>query len=207
MQRLVQFGRLNQTLHGTDGPLASIWGDISTLRHEVYSIELNQYEVELSGQFEDPGQYFIALLSGDSLLGYVSINAPERAEGFRLAKYYSEEGMNELLHLSTSVESKTFEIKALTIKDQFRGKGHAFTLMQAALHFSIAEGATDLIAMGHTSVLEMYKKLGMKVLEQHHVSAGEIIFHPMHLSIAQIEAQVGAQALACSGALTNGSHQ
>eukprot|EP00979_Chaetoceros_neogracilis_P017662 scaffold10261_cov269-Chaetoceros_neogracile.AAC.4 len=189
MQRLVQFGRLNQTLHGTDGPLASIWGDISTLRHEVYSIELNQYEVKLSGQLEDPGQYFIALLSGDSLLGYVSINAPERAEGFRLAKYYSEEVMNELLHFSTFVESKTFEIRALTIKDQFRGKGHAFSLMQAALHFSIAEGATDLIAMGHTSVLEMYKKLGMKVLEQHHVT--------------QIEAQVGAQALACSGALTN----
>ena len=195
MQRLVQFGRLNQTVHGADGPLASIWGEISTLRHDVYSIELNQYEVELSGQLEDPGQYFIALLSDETLLGYVSINAPERAEGFRLAKYYSEEVMNELLHLSTSVDSKTFEIRALTIKDQFRGQGHAFTLMQAALRFSIAEGATDLIAMGHTGVLEMYKKFGMKVLEQHHVSAGEIIFHPMHLSIAQ--------ALAYSGALTN----
>ena len=185
MPRLVQFGRPNLNLQDEKGSFATIWAEISTLRHEVYSVELNQYGVDHSGQLEDPGQYFIALLSDDSLVGYVSINAPERAEGFRLATYYSEEVMNELLHLSTCDDSKTFEIRALTIKEEFRGKGHAFTLMQAALRFSITEGATDLIAMGHTDVLQMYKKFGMTVLEKHHVTAGEVIFHPMHLSIAQ----------------------
>ena len=191
MQRLVQFGRPNSSTLGSQNLISSLWDEISALRHDVYSNELNQYQSEISGILEDPGEYFIALISGESLIGYVSINLVAES-GFRISKYFTNEAMDKLSELYDSENQKTSEIRGLTVKDEYRGKNHGMTLMLAALKFSNAEKASDIIAMAHTEVLPMYREMGMRILDKYSVKAGEILFHPMHLSVKQALARVGS---------------
>ena len=71
-------------------------------------------------------------------------------------------------------DSLIYEIRGLTVDNNHRGHGIARLLMLGALKFSQLNGADDIIAMGHKSVLPMYEAIGMRVLSQYQKAAGEL---------------------------------
>ena len=61
-----------------DIEIQNIWEKISSLRHEVYAAELQQYDLNIEQQLEDPGRHFIACMTGNKLAGYISLNPTQR---------------------------------------------------------------------------------------------------------------------------------
>ena len=53
-----------------------IWSQISSIRHDVYADELQQYDSNPERKIQDPGNHFIACVEGEKLIGYISLNSP-----------------------------------------------------------------------------------------------------------------------------------
>ena len=181
MERLIYFERPNVAVLEESEDIRTLWDGISQLRHTVFSDELSQYEQQESGRLEDPGQHFICLTLNDNLIGYISINSPSEKD-FRMSKYFTKDAM-ENLATNFQPDGAVYEIRGLTLAKQFRGQGLGLKLMLASLKFAENDGATDLIAMGHTEALPLYNSIGMEVLMNHSSEAGAVKFYPMHLSI------------------------
>ena len=181
MERLVYFQRPNAAMLSESESIRNLWDEISHLRHTVFSDELSQYETQESGRLEDPGQHFICLILKEKFIGYVSLNFSTE-KGFRMKKYFTKDAMDTLA-TNFHPDCTVHEIRGLTLAKQFRGKGLGLKLMLASLKFSEQNGATDLIAMGHTEALPLYNSIGMNILMEHSSEAGEVKFYPMHLSV------------------------
>ncbi len=165
----------------SDPEIRSIWDQISALRHEVYASELQQYQVNSEQQLEDPGHHFIACMVGGKLAGYISLNPPN-TQPFRVSKYFSQETLDETLYSKCGERlSSTYEVRALTVSPESRGKQISAQLMAYALKFVLQVEGTDIVAMGHANVVELYKKIGMTVFEQHGLQYGETLYYPMYL--------------------------
>ena len=165
----------------SDPEIRSIWDQISTLRHEVYASELQQYQVNSEQQLEDPGHHFIACMVEGKLAGYISLNPPNK-QPFRVSTYFSQETLDETLYSKCGERlSSTYEVRALTVSPDFRGKQISARLMAHTLNFILQAEGTDIVAMGHANVVELYKKIGMTVFEQHGIQYGETFYYPMYL--------------------------
>tara|TARA_B100000459_G_scaffold147535_1_gene118351 strand:+ start:1585 stop:3276 length:1692 start_codon:yes stop_codon:yes gene_type:complete len=165
-----------------DNPdIRNIWEQISTLRHEVYASELQQYQTNAEQQLEDPGHHFIVCLDGKNIAGYISLNPPEK-QPFRLNSYFSQAALDETVYaLCGERLHSTYEVRALTVSREYRGHQISTQLMAEALKFVLLNQGTDIIAMGHANVAELYKKIGMEVFEEHGVQYGETYYYPMYL--------------------------
>ena len=182
-----------------DLEIENIWKQISSLRHDVYAEELQQYDLNNEQQLEDPGRHFITCMIGTQLAGYISLNPPEQ-KPFRVTKYFSPEILDKTVYSQSNEQrSTTYEVRALTVSPAFRGQDIASKLMVYALKFVLHHEGTDIIAMGHSGVVAMYKRLGVTVFEEHGVQYGKTHYYPMHLNpqkafsvhakqIAQLEA-------------------
>lgn len=165
----------------SNSEIQSIWNQISTLRHEVYASELQQYQVNSEQQLEDPGHHFIACVIEGKLAGYISLNPPNK-QPFRVSTYFSQETLDETLYSKCGNRlSSTYEVRALTVSPEFRGKQISAQLMAHALKFVLQVEGTDIVAMGHENVIDLYKKIGMTVFEQHGIQYGETYYYPMYL--------------------------
>jgi histidinol-phosphate/aromatic aminotransferase/cobyric acid decarboxylase-like protein/predicted GNAT family N-acyltransferase len=165
-----------------DTEVEDIWGQISSLRHDVYATELQQYEVNTDQQLEDPGRHFIACMIGTKLAGYISLNPPTD-KPFRVTTYFSQETLDQTVYSQCGERrSSTYEVRALTVSPEFRGQQISSQLMIYALQFVLQNEGTDIIAMGHSGVVELYKKMGVTVFEEHGVQSGETYYYPMYLS-------------------------
>ena len=166
-----------------DERIHHIWNQISTLRHEVYADELKQYEANTTGRLDDPGRHFIACMEGDSIAGYISLNPPN-SKPFRLTKYFSEEVLAQTVYPSCENGMEAcFEVRGLTVSPQHRGKNLAFRLMRYALEFVHNRGGTDIVAMGHQQVVDLYRNNGMHVFSEVESLHGETTYHPMHMNV------------------------
>ena len=165
-----------------DVEIENIWEQISSLRHEVYATELQQYELNTEKQLEDPGRHFIACMVGSKIAGYISLNPPTK-RAFRVSKYFTQETLDSTVFTQCGERlSSTFEVRALTVSSEFRGQQISSQLMVHALRFVLDHGGTDIIAMGHSGVVELYKKRGVNVFEEHGVQYGETHYYPMYLN-------------------------
>ena len=165
-----------------DLEVENIWKKISLLRHEVYAEELKQYGLNSEQKLEDPGRHFITCMVGTKLAGYISLNPPNQ-KPFRVTKYFSPETLDKtVFSLTDGQRSTTYEVRALTVSPEFRGQHISSQLMVNALRFVLQHEGTDIIAMGHSGVVEMYKKLGVTVFEEHGVQYGKTHYYPMHLN-------------------------
>lgn len=165
-----------------DLEIQNIWEQISSLRHEVYATELQQYDINIEQQLEDPGRHFIACMAGNKLAGYISLNPPSD-KPFRVSKYFSKETLDQTVYSqSKERHSSTYEVRALTVAPEFRGQQISSKLMVFALQFVHQHDGTDIIAMGHSGVVELYKKIGVSVFEEHGVQYGKTHYYPMHLN-------------------------
>ena len=187
MTKLSYFTRPSAEDLGESGNLTDIWHQLTKLRYDVFVDELHQYQENDSGNLDDPGEHFLALMNDDILLGYISINTPSE-NGFRIAKYFGHDVINSITENNN--DSLIYEIRGLTVDNNHRGHGIARLLMLGALKFSQLNGADDIIAMGHKSVLPMYEAIGMRVLSQYQKAAGDVVFYPMTASVETLGANV-----------------
>lgn len=165
-----------------DTEVEEIWERISSLRHDVYATELKQYEANTDQQLEDPGRHFIACMVGTELAGYISLNPPTD-KPFRVSKYFSQETLDQTVYLECGGRrSSTYEVRALTVSPEFRGQQISSQLMIYALQYVLQNEGTDIIAMGHSGVVELYRKIGITVFEEHGVQSGETWYYPMYLN-------------------------
>ena len=159
---------------------ADIWKQISKLRYEVYSVELSQYENNKNQRLEDPGKYFITCVDGDKLVGYVSLND---SRNFRMTNFISDETFeSEILQRLCGEIASTFEVRALTVEKDYRGKKISQGLMINVLKNIHLMGGTDIIAMGHKNVLQLYKKIGMTISKKSFL-VGSAEYFPMHMPV------------------------
>ena len=167
-----------------DERIHELWDQISTIRHDVYADELHQYDSTPEKKLEDPGKHFIACVEGDDLVGYISLNPPG-GRPFRLTTYFSDDVLQRTVFgRCDNPEISTFEVRGLTVAPAYRGQNLAFRLMRHALEFVIERGGADIVAMGHTGVVDLYENNGMKVFHDEGVSYGETVYFPMHMSVA-----------------------
>ena len=163
-----------------------IWHQISTIRHDVYADELNQYDSNADGVLEDPGRHFIACVEGDDLVGYISLNPPE-SQPFRLTTYFPGDVLDRTVFAAcTDPKNTVFEVRGLTVAPAYRGQNFAFRLMRHALEFVVERGGTDIVAMGHTEVVNLYESNGLKVFHEAGVQRGQTVYFPMHMSVSAV---------------------
>ena len=184
MNKLSYFSKPNEKNLSTSEELSNIWQQVTKLRYDVFAEELQQYSTNVEKKLDDPGQHFVTLSIGEELIGYVSINSPSDRK-YRLEKYFGREILDDITK-KVSNKAVIHEVRGLTIDRAFRNQGYARLLMMAALKFSHENGADNIIAMGHTEVLPMYRAIGMHVFEEHHVSAGDVVFFPMIVAVDQL---------------------
>jgi histidinol-phosphate/aromatic aminotransferase/cobyric acid decarboxylase-like protein/predicted GNAT family N-acyltransferase len=184
MNKLSYFSKPNEKNLSASNELNYIWQQVTKLRYDVFAEELQQYSTNVEKKLDEPGQHFVTLSIGDDLIGYVSINSSSDGK-YRLEKYF---GSDILADITKKISEKAviYEVRGLTINRAFRSQGYARLLMMAALKFSHENGADNIIAMGHKEVLPMYRAIGMHVFEEHHVSAGDVVFFPMIVAVDQL---------------------
>jgi len=157
-----------------------IINQISKLRYDVYSKELGQYDNNDNESLEDPGNFFIAAIENEKLVGYISFNDNQN---FRMVDFTPEEIFeNEILSNLTGDISSTFEVRALTVNNKYRGRKISNGLMLNALKKIFSFGGTDIIAMGHVNVIDLYQKIGMSISESSFF-VGSAEYFPMHMCV------------------------
>lgn len=172
-----------------DESIEQIWDQISSLRHQVYANELQQYEANDEEKIDDPGRHFIACIENGSLAGYISLNPPSQ-QPFRIEQYFSKEKLHESVYpLCGERLATTYEVRALTVSPDFRGKNISFRLMRYALEFILQNNGTDIVGMGHSEVVNLYQKNGMTVFTNHGVAYGETLYFPMYMDAQQVAAK------------------
>ena len=163
-----------------------IWHQISTIRHDVYADELHQYDSNVDGVLEDPGRHFIACVEDNDLVGYISLNPPE-SQPFRLTTYFPGDVLERTVFAACNDPKNTaFEVRGLTVAPAYRGQNLAFRLMRHALEFVVERGGTDIVAMGHTEVVNLYESNGLKVFREAGVQHGQTVYFPMHMSVSAV---------------------
>ena len=182
---MAEFARFDFPLP-EDEQVHRIWHQISSMRHDVYAQELHQYDANADGMLEDPGRHFIACVEEGELVGYISLNPPA-SQPFRLTTYFPGEVLDRTVFAACSdVQNTAFEVRGLTIAPAYRGQNLAFRLMRHALEFVVEQGGTDIVAMGHTDVANMYEKNGLRVFYDEGVQHGQTVYFPMHMSVQAV---------------------
>lgn len=132
--------------------------NIHRLRHAVYATELGQYDIRDDGELPDRDdlqcQYVVATV-GSELVGFVAITPPS-------SPTYSVDRYLPRTDVPHPFDDTLYEIRALTVRDGSRGRTVAPSLMYAAFRHVQSCGGTRILAIGRTSVLDMYLRLGME---------------------------------------------
>lgn len=130
---------------------------IDQLRHEVYAEELGQFlsneEELIRDRKEVESKYFIATID-EKILGFVGVTPPT-SERYSVDHYVDRDT------LGVSFDNHLYEIRALTVRKTSRGSSIAAALLYAAFRFIEESGGQNIIAIGHSEVIDMYVKMGM----------------------------------------------
>jgi histidinol-phosphate/aromatic aminotransferase/cobyric acid decarboxylase-like protein/predicted GNAT family N-acyltransferase len=187
-QAMAEYVLFDYPLPADEG-IENIWNQISSLRHQVYAEELQQYEANDEGKIDDPGHHFIACIEDGILAGYISLNPPSQ-QPFRITRYFSKETLHESVYaLCGERLATTYEVRGLTVSPDFRGKNISYRLMRYALEFILENNGTDIVGMGHSEVVNLYQKNGMTVFTTHGVTHGEALYFPMYLNAKKVAAE------------------
>ena len=131
---------------------------IDHIRHDVYAAELGQFDAQPDGTLHDRpevGSIYLVAYENEGLVGFVGITPPT-SPAYSI-DHYIERGATGL-----EFDEGLFEIRALTVIDQSRGTRIAPALMYAAFRWVQDNGGTQLVAIGHSKVRDMYIRLGMR---------------------------------------------
>jgi histidinol-phosphate/aromatic aminotransferase/cobyric acid decarboxylase-like protein len=131
---------------------------IYALRHQVYARELGQHSENAEERLSDPldrdNVYIVVTIDG-GMAGFVSITPPKNGR-YSADKYLRRE------EIPFALDSRTYEIRILTVVPEHRGGIAAALLMYGALRWVEAHGGTRIIAIGRREVREIYVKAGLQ---------------------------------------------
>ncbi len=133
---------------------------IYSIRHAIYAKELHQHPTNLSGQLRDKldevNQYIVAKVA-DELVGFVSITPPA-APTYSVDKYVGRSA------IPYPFDDYLYEVRLLTVVDNYRSSHAALGLMVAAFRWVQAHGGRAIVAIGRTNLMPMYQKAGLRSL-------------------------------------------
>ena len=156
---------------------------IYQLRHEVYASELMQHSINeamrLQDKLDDHNVYITAKINSE-IIGFISVTLPDKND-YSIDKYLSRE------EIPFEINTRTFEMRILTVLKAYRGKPIALVLMWAAFRLIQSLGGANIMAIGRSEVLEMYKKLGFKATNKE-LKAGKVSFTLIHGKIEELNA-------------------
>ena len=156
---------------------------IYKLRHEVYASELMQHShneaLRLQDKLDEHNVYITAKINSE-IIGFISVTLPDKND-YSIDKYLSR------AEIPFEINTRTFEMRILTVLKAYRGKPIALALMWAAFRLIQSLGGENIMAIGRSEVLEMYKKLGFKATKKE-VKAGKVSFTLIHGKIEELSA-------------------
>ena len=156
---------------------------IYQLRHEVYASELMQHShneaLRLQDKLDEHNVYITAKINSE-IIGFISVTLPDKND-YSIDKYLSR------AEIPFEINTRTFEMRILTVLKAYRGKPVALVLMWAAFRLIQSLGGENIMAIGRSEVLEMYKKLGFKATNKE-VKAGKVSFTLIHGKIEELNA-------------------
>jgi histidinol-phosphate/aromatic aminotransferase/cobyric acid decarboxylase-like protein/GNAT superfamily N-acetyltransferase len=154
---------------------------IYRLRHDVYASELGQHMVQpnamLSDALDECNAYITATIEGE-LAGFISITPPDIGR-YSIEKYLRRD------ELPIRLDERTYEIRILTVAPAHRHSRIAWYLMYAAFRWVEEHDGEQIIAMGRTEVLAMYRSFGVELLGRQIVS-GAVTFELMKTSVSDL---------------------
>lgn len=147
---------------------------IYRLRHEVYALEIHQHAANADARLEDDldrwNTYLVAR-DGDEIAGFVSLTPPGSPK-FSIDKYFSRSS------LPFAVDTRTYEVRLLTVMPKYRGRPLAFLLMYGVLRWVEARGGGLIAAIGRREVLPMYAESGLQGTGMQ-VASGDVTYELM----------------------------
>lgn len=156
---------------------------IYQLRHEVYASELMQHShneaMRLQDKLDEHNVYITAKINSE-IIGFISVTLPDKND-YSIDKYLSR------AEIPFEINTRTFEMRILTVLKAYRGRPIALVLMWAAFRLIQSLGGENIMAIGRSEVLEMYKKLGFKATNKE-VKAGKVSFTLIHGKIEELNA-------------------
>ena len=188
----VASGEVSENGHGDKRPKARIAIvdprdrlAIYQMRHQVYAQELGQHSTNpdriLSDPLDDANVYIAATIDGE-LGGFISITPPG-VQRYSFEKYLSRE------ILPFPVNDSLFELRILTVAQHHRRSRLACALMYAAFRWIEDRQGERIIAIGRIEVLNIYLKLGMRLLD-HRITAGKVTFELMETTVDRVRSVV-----------------
>lgn len=159
--------------------------DIYAMRHQVYAAELGQHPENSAGILTDKldefNHYIVARNSG-GMVGFISITPPSH-NGYSVDKYISR------AECPFVFDDELYEIRLLTVSQQFRGTPVALLLMYAAFRWVQSRGGKRLVAIGRKEVLDLYERVGLMLLG-HRFQSGTVTYELMTATVAELQAKV-----------------
>lgn len=160
--------------------------DVYRSRHDVYALELRQYESRPDGVLPDAenldAQYIIASIDGE-MAGFIGITPPGSPR-FSVDRYMQRD------EIPFAFDQGLYEIRALTVLKPFRGYLVAAALMYAAFRMVEANGGIRILAIGRVDVMTMYLRLGLEPVGRSFRS-GAVSYNLMSADVLQLRADLG----------------
>lgn len=155
---------------------------IHALRHEVYAVELGQYPPNSAARLGDAEgvdtEYLVAESNGE-IIGFIGVTPPS-SQRFSLDKYLTRD------QLPVSIDDRTYEVRALTLDRRHRNGPAALLLMRRAWDIVRKAGGERIVAMGRSTAVPMYRKVGMRSLGVG-FTAGRVGYEVMSATVYEID--------------------
>lgn len=159
-------------------------------RHNVYAVELEQHSTnadKLLTNYLDEFNIYVVALTGNALVGYVSITPPGQS-GYSLDGYLPCRA-----DWPFEVSNSLYEIRLLTVIPPHRGTLLATALMYAAFRYIQARGCTRLMVTGRREVASIYRRIGLHDFGIE-IQSGKVTYLLMSATVSEICAAVDGLA-------------
>jgi len=160
---------------------------IYRLRHDVYANELRQHPANDRGMLSDGLDAFneyVVMMIGDELVGIVSITPPGNGR-YSVDKYVRRED------LPFPCDDGLYEVRILTVAEQYRASSIGLVLMHGALRFVESRGGERIMAIGRDEIFGLYCQIGF-ASHGRPIRSGAVAFELMSAPVAAIREHADA---------------
>jgi len=147
---------------------------IYQIRHSVYATELRQHDENpderLTDKLDAVNEY-VVVRKKERVVGFVSITPPNKL-GYSVDKYLSRH------EIPVVFDESLYEVRLLTVVPEYRNSVVAELLIYGVFRYLLSRGANQVVAIGRSQVLPMYRAIGFETLNKT-ISSGAVSFELM----------------------------
>jgi len=161
---------------------------IYELRHRVYAEELGQHPVNAEARLTDSldrYNFYLIVESDRELVGCISVTPPPSAcNGSAVMDHtYSIDKYVDRLELPFKFDDALYEIRLLTVAEEYRRTRIPILLMYTALRWIMDRGGRHVVGIGRKDLMGLYgRKLFFEPLNID-VQCGALTFECMHATV------------------------